>query len=494
MEIARTSRIHARAPHFLWPYAVCYTAYQLNLWPRVSRPGASPTSLWTRSLGVASEFRVWGCLALVRDTSVDKLLARALPCIFLGFLVGSFNYTFYHSLLHRFLDSRDVIFDEPVSYYTRYPCRGLPVLPPPIFLAPSSPPAPAPPLHPPPLVLPHQSPQQPLALPRQVAVDSEGVGVGGMGTSGASSEGAGAEGAGAGGASSEGAGAEGASTGGASSRGARAEGAGTSGASSRGAYSRGTSSGGAGSGGASYEKTGAGGAATAAPTPPPHRYPTSHQRLHQLEREERAHLEQERLLLQQQQQQQSPPLQPLCPPSSPPVVTHNWTIHCLARARPSSPFDDLYTVLLRSSPRCSPPLSILLSPPESSLTASTSTPIIDYYRATRPVVIRVLASLVTDPRASLPSISALTAAVTDFAATRRFDYATRVVLARPLSAGGESALGCDVIEDRQFELEFLAAASPHMYAMMLCPEGDPAALDIPTPRTYHEAVSRKRAS
>ncbi|CAI7921419.1 unnamed protein product [Closterium sp. NIES-53] len=38
MEIARTSLIHAAAPHFLWPFAVQYAAHQLNLWPRVSAP------------------------------------------------------------------------------------------------------------------------------------------------------------------------------------------------------------------------------------------------------------------------------------------------------------------------------------------------------------------------------------------------------------------------------------------------------------------------
>ncbi|CAI5957780.1 unnamed protein product [Closterium sp. NIES-64] len=150
MDIARTSMIHARAPHFLWPYAVRYAAHQLNLQPRVSRPEASPTSLWTGSPGVGSAFRVWGCLALVRDTSADKLSARALPYVFLGFPVDSADWSFYHPPLHQFLDSRDVRFDESVSYYTRYPCRGLPVPPPPLFLAPSPPPAPAPPVPPPP--------------------------------------------------------------------------------------------------------------------------------------------------------------------------------------------------------------------------------------------------------------------------------------------------------------------------------------------------------
>ncbi|CAI5458558.1 unnamed protein product, partial [Closterium sp. Yama58-4] len=33
MEVARTSLVHAAAPHFLWPFAVRYAAHQLNLWP-----------------------------------------------------------------------------------------------------------------------------------------------------------------------------------------------------------------------------------------------------------------------------------------------------------------------------------------------------------------------------------------------------------------------------------------------------------------------------
>ncbi|CAI7844194.1 unnamed protein product [Closterium sp. NIES-54] len=64
----------------------------------------------------------------------------------------------------------------------------------------------------------------------------------------------------------------------------------------------------------------------------------------------------------------------------------------------------------------------------------------------------------------------------------------------PLAVGGESALGCDALEDRQFELEFMAAASPHLCAMLLAPKGDPDALDIPTPCTYVEAVSGPWAS
>ncbi|CAI7803567.1 unnamed protein product [Closterium sp. NIES-53] len=99
-----------------------------------------------------------------------------------------------------------------------------------------------------------------------------------------------------------------------------------------------------------------------------------------------------------------------------------------------------------------------------------------------------------DPTTSPSSVSALVASVSGFGTTRRLDYATRVVAAHPLFAGGESTLGCDVLEDMEYELEFLAAASPHSCAMLLALEGDPDALDIPTPRMYREAVSGQWAS
>ncbi|CAI7801240.1 unnamed protein product [Closterium sp. NIES-54] len=57
MDVARTSMIHAAAPHFLWPFAVQYSAHQINLQPRVSLPETSPTLRWTGKVGDASAFR-----------------------------------------------------------------------------------------------------------------------------------------------------------------------------------------------------------------------------------------------------------------------------------------------------------------------------------------------------------------------------------------------------------------------------------------------------
>ncbi|CAI7894663.1 unnamed protein product [Closterium sp. NIES-54] len=114
MDVARTSMIHAAAPHFLWSFAVQYAAHQLNLQPRVSLPETSPTLLWTGKVGDASAFRVWGSRAFVRDLSADKLSPRATPCVFLGFPPNAPGWQFYHPTSRRVLSSQDIIFDESV--------------------------------------------------------------------------------------------------------------------------------------------------------------------------------------------------------------------------------------------------------------------------------------------------------------------------------------------------------------------------------------------
>ncbi|CAI7933640.1 unnamed protein product [Closterium sp. NIES-54] len=90
--------------------------------------------------------------------------------------------------------------------------------------------------------------------------------------------------------------------------------------------------------------------------------------------------------------------------------------------------------------------------------------------------------------------SALFTELVDFAAAYRLDYATSLVAESasasvcPPSIGGECALSTDVLEDRQEEFECFAVAVPHLVSMLLAPEGDPDAPDIPTPHSYAEAI------
>ncbi|CAI7800963.1 unnamed protein product [Closterium sp. NIES-54] len=135
----------------------------------------------------------------------------------------------------------------------------------------------------------------------------------------------------------------------------------------------------------------------------------------------------------------------------------------------------------------------LPSPPASSLPDGPD-PESNSLRAASPTVTRFLATTVTDPLFESSSASALVAELVEFDAACRLDFATSLVAESasasvcPPSVGGECALGMDVLEDRQEDLECFAAASPHLVSMLLAPEGDPDALDIPTPRSYAEAI------
>ncbi|CAI7833549.1 unnamed protein product [Closterium sp. NIES-53] len=140
MEVARTSMIHAVAPHFLWPFTIQYAAHQLNLWPHVSLLETSPTLRWTGKVGDASAFRVRGALSLVRDTTASKLSPRTLRCAFLGFPTDAPLWQFKCPRSRRVLSSQDVTFDESVCFYRLHQHASHPVPLAPLFLVPVPPP------------------------------------------------------------------------------------------------------------------------------------------------------------------------------------------------------------------------------------------------------------------------------------------------------------------------------------------------------------------
>ncbi|CAI7738771.1 unnamed protein product [Closterium sp. NIES-53] len=159
MEVARTSMIHAAAPHFY--VAVC---------------------------------------GPVRCASAQPLA----PCL----LAGDLAYTaldgegwqcFYHPTSHRVFPSQDVTFDESVPFYRLLPYRSAPPPPAPLFLAPGPPPVdPLPPKGPAPSGVSQVDPL-PGTVPVEVAVGS-GAASGGAPSGAADPGGAESEGAGSGGA------------------------------------------------------------------------------------------------------------------------------------------------------------------------------------------------------------------------------------------------------------------------------------------------------
>ncbi|CAI7771906.1 unnamed protein product [Closterium sp. NIES-53] len=156
---------------------------------------------------------------------------------------------------------------------------------------------------------------------------------------------------------------------------------------------------------------------------------------------------------------------------------------------PASRYHGTHTMALRPS---SVPLLLCLLLLSPSLPEARD-PESDRTRAASPTVARLLATDITDPSFESAAASALIAELLEFAAAYRLDYASALVAesvsASPPSVGGECALGTDVLEDRPEDFECLAAAVPRFASLLLAPEGDPDALDIPTPRSYVEAIT-----
>ncbi|CAI7806230.1 unnamed protein product, partial [Closterium sp. NIES-54] len=178
-----------------------------------------------------------------------------------------------------------------------------------------------------------------------------------------------------------------------------------------------------------------------------------------------------------------PSLGPLPPPLlSPPPVQSQLQLPPASPLPGPSPYSGPTRGLTeRREPESRPAL------PESrpaSLVRAVSTES-DSLCTASPTVTCLVATVVTDPSFESTAASTLVAELVDFAAHCRLDYATCLVAqsesasVSPPSVGGECALGTDVFEDRREEFECFAVAVPHLVSMLLAPEGDPDAPDIP---------------
>ncbi|CAI7821441.1 unnamed protein product [Closterium sp. NIES-53] len=159
----------------------------------------------------------------------------------------------------------------------------------------------------------------------------------------------------------------------------------------------------------------------------------------------------------------------------------------IPRSRPP-PVSGTHAMALCSS---SVPLRVPLQPPLESSLPAVPDPEVDRARAASPTVSRLLATAVTDPSFESTAASALVAELVEFAAACCLDYAITLVIesASPPFVGGECALGTDVLEDRQEDFECLATIVHHLVAMLVAPEGDSDAPEIPPLCSYAEAIT-----
>ncbi|CAI7867828.1 unnamed protein product [Closterium sp. NIES-53] len=477
MEVARTSMIHAAAPHFVWPFAVRYAAHQLNLWPRVSLPETSPTLL-TSPLTSPSPFTASSPTALLLAPPPPTALSRPSP-----------------------------------PHVDPLPAPG----PTPSGVSQVDPPAPA-----------------PVEVTSDSGPTASGVVHGGAELGGAG----GAEREEPGGAASGGGEPAGAEPGGAESGGESPEGFATAfprspwssrlrprvpltsqqlhdwygrrqrrASAPQGSTAGGSSAGVAGPGGARIEGTrvagaggvvtegtgaaegagaagatgGAGAAGGAGGAGATGAGGTAQQRL---------------FFAPPSPSSKPPPdsalRQPaLCPVS--PVCSGRSGLRVPRQRQPA--VSGSHLVVRR---RSSPPLRAPLPSPRASSLPVFADPASGQFCAEHSTVTRLLATVVTDPLFESAAVSALAAKLVDFAAACRLDYAASLVAESesvcPPSVGGECALGTDILDDKQEDLECLAATAPHLVSMLLAPEGDTDAPDIQTPRSYAEAIAGEYSS
>ncbi|CAI7887474.1 unnamed protein product [Closterium sp. NIES-54] len=303
--------------------------------------------------------------------------------------------------------------------------------------------------------------------------NTRAAGAGGAAGASAGAAGAGAAGgaAGAGGATGASGGAAGTgAAGGAAGASGGAAGAGVAGgATGAGGAAGAGAAGGAAGVGAAGGGAGAAGAAGASPLPGPSPYsgPTRG--------------------LTERREPESRPVSPESRSASPVCPVRAGRV---SRPRPP-PVPGTHSMTLR--PSTAPQHVPLPSPPASSLPAGPD-PASDSLRAASPAVMRFFTTAVTDPLFESTAASALVTKLVEFAAACRLDYTASLVTESvsvcvcPPSVGGECDLGTDVLEDRQEEFECFAASVPHLMSLLLAPEGDPDAPDIPTPRSYAEAI------
>ncbi|KAE8654393.1 hypothetical protein F3Y22_tig00117048pilonHSYRG00173 [Hibiscus syriacus] len=120
-ECARSMRIHAGLPKFLWAEAINTTAYLINHGPSVPLDGRIPEEVWSKKEINLSHLRVFGCISYVHRDSAErsKLDAKSNKCAFVGYGGDEFGYRFWDYENRKIIRSRDVIFNENVMYKDR---------------------------------------------------------------------------------------------------------------------------------------------------------------------------------------------------------------------------------------------------------------------------------------------------------------------------------------------------------------------------------------
>ncbi|GKE08416.1 retrotransposon protein, putative, ty1-copia subclass [Tanacetum coccineum] len=105
------SLILTTLPISFWGYALESAARILNMVP-TKNANKTPYEIWHEKVPNLSYLKVWGCEALVKRDTPNKLDSRSIKCIFIGYPKETMGYYFYYPLENKIFVARYAEFFE----------------------------------------------------------------------------------------------------------------------------------------------------------------------------------------------------------------------------------------------------------------------------------------------------------------------------------------------------------------------------------------------
>ena len=118
LDMTRSMMAYADLPVHFWGEALSTTTYILNRVKTKAKP-QTPYEYWTRTKPDISNFKIWGCKALVLIPKPlrNKLGTKMWECKFIGYVENGSGYRFFHSD-KGLIESRDTVFIESTNQIT----------------------------------------------------------------------------------------------------------------------------------------------------------------------------------------------------------------------------------------------------------------------------------------------------------------------------------------------------------------------------------------
>jgi hypothetical protein len=107
-------------PNYFWVEAVATIVYIMNRTPIAAVHGMTPEEKFVGKNPDVSHLKVFGCIAYVHvhDKKRSKLNPKFEKCIFIGHFLEQKGYKCFNLSTRKLQVSRDVVFDEMVSWYS----------------------------------------------------------------------------------------------------------------------------------------------------------------------------------------------------------------------------------------------------------------------------------------------------------------------------------------------------------------------------------------